>query len=160
LSKQFNKNITERVIVITDLVDEENTKYTWVFKFSEWLWLLVSRMWCREFCSTKFHAVTSQKLWSFFSILSINLTTKCITQECVKNAQIMWLKKLYKFKESFDNKIINVQHCPAATQNLVTCSTRVSTLIQAITTLTQSFTAWFTLQPRIFHLPDIRFFFT
>jgi hypothetical protein len=28
LSKQFNRNITERVIVTTDLFDEENTKYT------------------------------------------------------------------------------------------------------------------------------------
>jgi hypothetical protein len=28
LSKQFNKNVTERVMVITNLFDEENTKYT------------------------------------------------------------------------------------------------------------------------------------
>jgi len=28
LSKQFNKNVTERVMVITNLFDEENTNYT------------------------------------------------------------------------------------------------------------------------------------
>jgi hypothetical protein len=53
----------------------------------------------------------------------------------------MRLKKLCEFKEGFDSKIINVQHCIVATQNLVTCSTRVSSLVQTITTFTQSFTA-------------------
>jgi len=53
----------------------------------------------------------------------------------------MRLKKLYEFKENFDNKIINVQHRIVATQNLDICSTRVSTPIQTITTFTQSFTA-------------------
>jgi hypothetical protein len=83
----------------------------------------------------------SQKLWSFSSVLLINLTNQYITQERVKNAKIMRLKKHYEFKENFDNKIINVQHRTVTTQNLVICSTRVSTLIQTITTFTQSFTA-------------------
>jgi len=71
----------------------------------------------------------------------MNLTTKCITQERVKNAKIVRLKVIYEIKESFDNKIINVQHCVVATHNLVTRSTLVSTQIQTITTFTQSFTA-------------------
>jgi hypothetical protein len=82
-----------------------------------------------------------QKPWSFSSILLINLTTKCINQERVKYAKIVRLKKLYEFKESFDNKIIKVQHCIVVTKNLVTSSTRISALIQTITTFTQSFTA-------------------
>jgi hypothetical protein len=112
----------------------------------------------KEDFSKKFHDIMSQKLWHFSSILLINLTPKCITKARVKSAKIMRLKKFYEFKESFDNRIINVQHCAVATQNLVTCSTRVSALIQTITTFSQSFTARLTLQPRIFHLPDIRIF--
>jgi len=83
----------------------------------------------------------SKKLWSFSSILLIYFSTKCITQEHVKIAKIIRLKKLYEFKESFDNKIISVQHCIVGTNNLVTRSTRVSAQIHAITTFTQSFTA-------------------
>lgn len=39
---------------------------------------------CKGGLSTKFHAVMSKKMWSFSSILLINLTNKYITQERVK----------------------------------------------------------------------------